>query len=122
MKIVIITHCSLAEAYCEVVKNFISISNNVDYIGIDESIDIDEKVKQLIKKYAGNSLDDICFITDLIISSSTNIAYRVAREVNNSSVITGANLKLIIDIILNDEVNNQIIDDARSEIRKIKDK
>ena len=119
MIIHIITHNELAQAYVKTLNDFVVNVDEIRYTGINERTNIDKVKNELIEKYRGNS-HEVCFVTDLIIASSSNIAYQVAKTCNNSKIVTGLNLMLLIKLAQENELSEEITRIAQNEIKIIK--
>lgn len=120
MLLVIITHGALAQAYKEVLGNFIANLTNVEFYGIDEQDNIENVFIELYERYK-DIQGEIVFATDTTISSSSNVAYRIAKKIEKSKVVTGTNLMLLIQIIQNECINDEILNIARNEMKIIKE-
>ncbi|MEG0410962.1 MAG: hypothetical protein RR500_07025 [Bacilli bacterium] len=120
MLLVILTHGALAQAYKEVLGNFIADLSRVEFHAIEEQDNIETIFVELYEKYK-TIQEEIIFATDITISSSSNIAYRIAKKLEKSKVVTGINLMLLIQIIECGHINNEIVDLAKNEIKIIKE-
>lgn len=120
MLLVVLTHGALAQAYKEVLENFIADLSHVEFHEIEEQDNIEKIFIELYERYK-NIQEEIVFATDITISSSTNVAYRIAKKLEKSKVVTGTNLMLLIQIIQNGCINEEILELAKSEMKIIKE-
>ncbi|MEG0265222.1 MAG: hypothetical protein RSC93_08845 [Erysipelotrichaceae bacterium] len=96
-RVIIITHDTLAEAYYETLKNFISDISNVEWFSLTANLSLENLEKEVNSSI--NDSDTYFIVTDLGIASSTKVAVHVAKGHENVFVLTGLNMMLLVSLL-----------------------
>ena len=105
-KILIITHGDLCKGYNSALEVITTQKDKVDVIGIhpeDNQEVITSKIDNYIKQNANNS---IVILTDIPVGSTTQFSIPFVATYKNVYLVTGINLALVLELVLNDSEDN----------------
>lgn len=123
-KILVVTHSNLCRGFNDAVKMILGEGASIRYLALDEDgVDVfHDKLKNVITELKKES-NEILILADLFGGSPFN---RSLIEMNNSKnikVISGVNLPMLIEAIMNeasnlDEVFLQIVESSKDSIKQ----
>ena len=121
-KIIVLTHGKFAEGIVDSLRMILGPQQHISPICIhedDAGADVQARLTENTKDLSDN--DNIIIITDIVGGSSTNAALMFARTRDNTFVVAGLNLPLLIEIASSDDTDssaviNESIDVARESI------
>lgn len=116
-KIIIITHGSFGKTLLEVATNFFGASDNFIALEFDDTLDIavlTDELYELIVKYKDS---DVLCLVDIKGGTPYNVTKRLSLDNPNVTVISGLNLGMLLQLIVNENsTHTEIIDAAKSSI------
>ena len=105
INIIVTGHGKFAEgllAASEVILGKQENVSEIEFLSEDSSEDLQVKLEKEVKKYG----DNILFITDLVGGTPFNLSVIQAQQLNNSRVIGGSSLPMLMEIIINRNTEN----------------
>lgn len=99
--VILCTHSTFADGLKNAVEMIAGEQENFDsvcFMNGDDPDELAERLTALAQKYKDQNMP-YCFIVDLYAATPFNTSLRVALE-NEGNIITGANLPLLLDILL----------------------
>lgn len=120
MKIIIITHGTLAEGLVDSAKLIIGEQNQVKGFALTADKNINE-FKNLIEKEVSSTSENIICLTDIVNGSPYNIASELTIKYENIYHICGVNLPMVLTAALESEVEkdeliNKVIEVGKTSI------
>ena len=108
INLIVATHGKMSEETVNLTKMVLGESEQLDFVTFlpgEGPEDLIEKYKNIISKY--NS-EGTLFLVDLFGGSPYNAACRIVAETENTDVITGVNVPMLLEVL-----------DAREETNKV---
>lgn len=125
-KVLLLTHDTLAKAYYETASNFVANLDRACFMGIAISENLEQLASKLDEVLVTMDKHQSFILTDLYLSTSSRLAYQMARKYPNMVVISGCNMKLLIDLLGNDQgvLSEEeiviLIETSRMDIQELK--
>lgn len=123
MKILVVSHGTIAQGFCETAKNFFG-ANEIYFANVDLETGVTGLVKK-VDQYLNEWEDEQVVICSDLKGGSANqtVAKYISRP--NTYVISGTNLSLIIQLMMMSEVNSEtlrnMIDESKNDIVLVND-
>ncbi len=108
INLIVATHGKMSEETVNLTKMVLGESEQLDFITFlpgEGPEDLIEKYKNIISKYKS---EGTLFLVDLFGGSPYNAACRIVAETENTDVITGVNVPMLLEVL-----------DAREETNKV---
>ena len=108
INLIIATHGKMSEETVNLTKMVLGESEQLDFVTFlpgEGPEDLIEKYKNIISKYKS---EGTLFLVDLFGGSPYNAACRIVAETENTDVITGVNVPMLLEVL-----------DAREETNKV---
>ena len=103
--VIVCTHSTLAQGLKNAVEMIAGPQENFDavcFMNGDDPEDLKEKIGELVKKYNDNNIP-CCLVVDLFAATPFNTALALSME-NDLEVLTGANLPLLLELLMSREM------------------
>ncbi|MBE6479411.1 MAG: hypothetical protein IJI88_01230 [Atopobiaceae bacterium] len=113
MNVVIVTHGRLAEGFANAAEVLLGTSAAVIPICVGETGErgVAERVTEALEACDGPTV----IVTDVLAGSTTQAAFPIARE-RGVPFVTGANLSLVMELVLADAFDLTMVDAARDQV------
>ncbi len=108
INLIVATHGKMSEETVNLTKMVLGESEQLDFVTFlpgEGPEDLIEKYKNIISKYKS---EGTLFLVDLFGGSPYNAACRIVAETENTDVITGVNVPMLLEVL-----------DAREETNKV---
>ena len=108
INLIVTTHGKMSEETVNLTKMVLGESEQLDFVTFlpgEGPEDLIEKYKNIISKYKS---EGTLFLVDLFGGSPYNAACRIVAETENTDVITGVNVPMLLEVL-----------DAREETNKV---
>lgn len=108
INLIVVTHGKMSEETVNLTKMVLGESEQLDFVTFlpgEGPEDLIEKYKNIISKYKS---EGTLFLVDLFGGSPYNAACRIVAETENTDVITGVNVPMLLEVL-----------DAREETNKV---
>ena len=108
INLIVATHGKMSEETVNLTKMVLGESEQLDFVTFlpgEGPEDLIEKYKNIISKYKS---EGTLFLVDLFGGSPYNAACRIVTETENTDVITGVNVPMLLEVL-----------DAREETNKV---
>ena len=108
INLIVATHGKMSEETVNLTKMVLGESEQLDFVKFlpgEGPEDLIEKYKNIISKYKS---EGTLFLVDLFGGSPYNAACRIVAETENTDVITGVNVPMLLEVL-----------DAREETNKV---
>lgn len=121
-KILIASHSELSKGLVEATKMILGDDNEVDHIILDESgIDVFSKKLDEKVKYLTENNESLLILADIFGGTPFNQSMIKSQQYENVRVISGVNLQMVIESVMNksnniDEVVDNIIASTKESI------
>lgn len=121
-KILIASHSELSKGLVEATKMILGDDNGVDHIILDESgIDVFSKKLDEKVKYLTENNESLLILADIFGGTPFNQSMIKSQQYENVRVISGVNLQMVIESVMNrsnniDEVVDNIIASTKESI------
>lgn len=123
-KVLVVSHSTLCKGFRDAVKMILGVEAKIDYLGLnDDGIDIfHERLKEKIKNIKDQG-KEVLILADLFGGSPFNKALYEADEDEKIKVISGVNLSMIMEAIMNetsslDDVVLEIVESSKDSIKQ----
>lgn len=122
--VIVCTHSTLAQGLKNAVEMIAGPQENFDavcFMNGDDPEDLKEKLGELVKKYNDNNIP-CCLVADLFAATPFNTALALSME-NDLEVLTGANLPLLLELLMSremwdDEDLHAFLENAMNSVRE----
>lgn len=116
-KILIVTHGEFGQGLLDVSREYFGADGDFQFIGFDGSLELSVLNDQIIEYICSNEFDELLCLVDIRGGTPYNIASRIAVDNKKVKVISGINLAMILQLIVNKNSNiTEIIEAARESI------
>ncbi|MGL4773309.1 MAG: PTS sugar transporter subunit IIA [Clostridium sp.] len=104
--ILIVSHSTLCKGLNEAVKMIVGTDSNIDYLGLDDDgLEIfHERLKGKINKLQEDR-EEVLILADLFGGTPFNRALMEATQNEKIKIITGVNLPMVLEAIMNKDEN-----------------
>ena len=105
--ILLVSHGQMASGLLDATELIVGEQENIAVIELQEKDAIDEletSIEQAVQKL--NSGDGVLILVDLFGASPFNASSRVAVRYSNVDVITGMNLPMLLETVMNNETSD----------------
>ena len=107
--IVLVAHGNLGKEMLHVLKHVVGEQNNIEYVGISNSDDMELKRHEILEKTSAvDTGDGVVVVTDMFGGTPSNLAISMMEE-RNIEVISGMNLPMLVKLM---RVRDEALADA----------
>lgn len=107
--IVLVAHGNLGKEMLHVLKHVVGEQNNIEYVGISNSDDMELKRHEILEKTSAvDTGDGVVVVTDMFGGTPSNLAISMMEE-RNIEVISGMNLPMLVKLV---RVRDEALSDA----------
>lgn len=97
--IVLVAHGNLAKEMVHVLQHVVGEQNNIEYVGISNSDDMELKRHEILEKTSAvDTGDGVVVVTDMFGGTPSNLAISMMEE-RNIEVISGMNLPMLVKLV-----------------------
>jgi len=107
--IVLVAHGNLAKEMVHVLQHVVGEQNNIEYVGISNSDDMELKRHEILEKTSAvDTGDGVVVVTDMFGGTPSNLAISMMEE-RNIEVISGMNLPMLVKLV---RARDEVLTDA----------
>ena len=110
INLIVATHGKMSEETVNLTKMVLGESEQLDFVTFlpgEGPEDLIEKYKNIISKYKS---EGTLFLVDLFGGSPYNAACRIVAETENTDVITGVNVPMLLEVLDAREETNKVLE------------
>ena len=97
--IVLVAHGNLGKEMVHVLQHVVGEQNNIEYVGISNSDDMELKRHEILEKTSAvDTGDGVVVVTDMFGGTPSNLAISRMEE-RNIEVISGMNLPMLVKLV-----------------------
>lgn len=97
--IVLVAHGNLGKEMVHVLQHVVGEQNNIEYVGISNSDDMELKRHEILEKTSAvDTGDGVVVVTDMFGGTPSNLAISMMEE-RNIEVISGMNLPMLVKLV-----------------------
>ncbi len=113
--IVLVAHGNLAKEMVHVLHHVVGSQDNLEYVGISNSDDMELKRHEILEKTSAvDTGDGVVVVTDMFGGTPSNLAISMLEE-RNIEVISGMNLPMLVKLV---RVRNETLADAVAQAQE----
>jgi len=106
---VLVAHGNLAKEMVHVLQHVVGEQNNIEYVGISNSDDMELKRHEILEKTSAvDTGDGVVVVTDMFGGTPSNLAISMMEE-RNIEVISGMNLPMLVKLV---RARDEVLTDA----------
>lgn len=107
--IVLVAHGNLGKEMLHVLQHVVGEQNNIEYVGISNTDDMELKRHEILEKTSAvDTGDGVVVVTDMFGGTPSNLAISMMEE-RNIEVISGMNLPMLVKLM---RVRDEALADA----------
>ena len=107
--IVLVAHGNLGKEMLHVLQHVVGEQNNIEYVGISNTDDMELKRHEILEKTSAvDTGDGVVVVTDMFGGTPSNLAISMMEE-RNIEVISGMNLPMLVKLV---RVRDEALSDA----------
>ncbi len=107
--IVLVAHGNLGKEMLHVLQHVVGEQNNIEYVGISNTDDMELKRHEILEKTSAvDTGDGVVVVTDMFGGTPSNLAISMMEE-RNIEVISGMNLPMLVKLV---RVRDEALADA----------
>ena len=107
--IVLVAHGNLGKEMFHVLQHVVGEQNNIEYVGISNTDDMELKRHEILEKTSAvDTGDGVVVVTDMFGGTPSNLAISMMEE-RNIEVISGMNLPMLVKLV---RVRDEALADA----------
>lgn len=113
--IVLVAHGNLAKEMLHVVHHVAGQQDNIEYVGISNSDDMELKRHEILEKTSAvDTGDGVVVVTDMFGGTPSNLAISMMEE-RNIEVISGMNVPMLVKLV---RARNESLEEAVSQAQE----